>query len=127
MSPCFYRNKCTQCKIGSAWEGGKNRHRRNIEHWRSIAECLRGDTCEYLHPQEAEILEEQKLEDDKTDLNQKDSLVKETQTDIELKSQCFCNDKIDENKLLMKKDRLICSFKKVDLSEKEWEDIEETV
>ena len=89
--------------------------------------CLRGDIREYLHPQEVEILEEQKLEDTKSDLNQKDSLQKETQTDIELKIKCFCDDKVVENKLLMKKDRIICSFKKVNLSEEEWEDIEETV
>ena len=72
-------------------------------------------------------MEEQKLEDDKSDLNQKYSLEKDTQTDIELNSQCLCNDKVVENKLLMKKDRIICSFKKVDLSEEEWADIEETV
>ena len=103
------------------------RHRKVCKYFSSEAGCLRGDTCEYLHPQEVEILEEQKLQDTKSDLNQKESLEKETQTDIELKSQCFCDDKVVENKLLMKKDRIICSFKKVDLSEEEWEDIEETV
>ena len=47
-------------------------------------------------------MEEKKLEVDKSDLNQKYSLEKETQTDIELNSQCFCDDKVVENKLLMK-------------------------
>ena len=66
-------------------------------------------------------------EKEEVQLNNKEALDKETQTDSELQNQCVCNDLVVKNRLLMQEDRIICSFKKVVMNEEEWEDIEETV
>ena len=36
MSKFFFRNKCPQLKITSAWKRGQNSHRRNVEQWSSL-------------------------------------------------------------------------------------------
>ena len=78
---------------------------------------------------EEEQAEEVQTEKEKAEvqLNNKEALDKETQTDSELQNQCVCNDLVVKNRLLMQEDRIICSFKKADMNAEEWEDIEETV
>jgi hypothetical protein len=103
------------------------RHRKVCKFLSSEAGCLRGETCEYLHPQEVEKVVEEKAEEQKSEIDKKEAIPKETQTENIFNNRCICNEAVVTNRLLVKEDRIVCSFKKADLSEDDWEDIEDTV
>ena len=40
---------------------------------------------------------------------------------------CVCKKDVAKNEMVMKKDKMICLFKRVECSEDEWEEVEDTV
>ena len=55
------------------------------------------------------------------------TIEKEIQTESELQQHCMCKEIVEQNKLVLTENSIICIFKKNDLDEEEWDDIENTV
>ena len=65
------------------------------------------------------------MEEVNSDKNE--TIEKEIQTESELQQHCMCKEIVEQNKLVLTENIIICIFKKNDLDEEEWYDIENTV
>ena len=103
------------------------RHRRECKFFSSKAGCIRGEMCAYIHKKTTE--EKDTVEDSEKNLKEKPNVKsREVQTETELKTQdCICKKAEVENEVVMEEERIICIFKRIQCSEEEWDDIEETV
>ena len=68
------------------------RHRKVCKFLASEAGCLRGDTCEYLHPEKFEVM-------DKVNSDKNKTIEKEIQIESELQQHCMCKEIVEQNKL----------------------------
>ena len=103
------------------------RHRRQCKFHCTEVGCKRGNMCAYIH---GKVLKEKDVLEICGEIQgekfSKES--KEVQTDPEPKSQdCICKKAQVENEVIMERDKIICVFKRIQCSEEEWQDVEETV
>ena len=69
------------------------------------------------------------MEDSEKNLKEKPNVKsREVQTETELKTRdCICKKAEVESEVVMEEERIICIFKRIQCSEEEWDDIQETV
>ena len=104
------------------------RHRRECKFLSTEAGCHRGDMCAYLHKVEKGDKEHKNIEiETQTENTSIDNDKMPLCSTFIEDEPCLCRKDIVKNELVIKQDKIICLFNRVECTKEEWLEVEETV